>query len=235
MIQASISILPPTTDQWDAFGDWVNESCTPQAAVLEVGAGRGNFGYPQRIRDHVGRLAGVDPDPRIQENPFVQERYQCSLEEFAGQSASRFDCVYAFYVLEHLTDPQQFFQSCHRLLSDQGVFLAATPNSWHYFGAAAKAARRLGVEERVLQWARGAAVDTYHYPTQYRANSVRAIRRLLEAAGFREVEFTMLDNPERTECYFPRLLRVLPRAYSRLVYAFNLPTLMGTIMFRARA
>ncbi len=75
---------------------------------------------------------------------------------------------------------------------------------------------------------------SYHFPTAYHLNSIRMIRRTLEQTGFSEVEFRCIDQTNRFESYFPKLLRWFPDPYSPLVYRLKLPQIMGLIMFGAK-
>ena len=94
----------------------------------------------------------------------------------------------------------------------------------------------MGIEEWLLERLVGTRVKAaYHFPTTYRLNSIRTIKRMLEETGFREVEFRYFDSPHRFEYCFPKPLRWFPSVYSRLVYTLGLSKFMGIIMFRATA
>jgi SAM-dependent methyltransferase len=167
MIQSTISVLPAGTDQWQVFPTWITQYCGPQAVVLEVGAGRGDGGYPKLVRDRVGRLVAVDPDPRIWENPYCHECFQISLEEYARKHSVGFDCIYAFYVVEHLQNPPELLRAVWKLLRIGGNFFAATPNLCHYFGSLALITQRLGIQDWLLRRLRGTEVwQSYHFRTQ---------------------------------------------------------------------
>jgi hypothetical protein len=50
--------MPCGSDPLIVFPEWIVQHCQPNATVLEVGAGRGEHGYPDHIKKHVGRLVG---------------------------------------------------------------------------------------------------------------------------------------------------------------------------------
>lgn len=236
MIQTHVSSLPPTVDVPVAFPSWVAQHCDVTSAVLEVGAGRGKDGEAAIVRQKVRNLIGTDPDAGILMNPYLDERYQTSVEDFARDRASSLDCIYSIAVLEHITHPPEFFAACRSLLRPGGTLFGATPNLWHYFGMTTKVSACLGIEDQLLERLIGAQHKaSYHFPTTYRVNSVRRIRRMLAQTGFQSVEFKCVDHPQGFEYVFPRALRWFPHAYSRVVYTLKLPAFMGLIMFKATA
>lgn len=236
MIRTQLSSLPPKTDVLTDFPLWVTHYCNHSSIVLDVGAGQGRTGNPAIIRQKVARLVGVDPDATVMQNPYLDERYQTSIEDFARSQGPNFDCLYMRFVLEHVTHPREFLSACRSLLKPGGMLFGVTPNIWHYFGMTTKLSAKLGIEDWLLERLIGArAKASYHFPTAYRLNSLRTIRHALSVTGFREVEFRCFDQTNRFESYFPKPLRWFPGFYSRSVYTLKLPQIMGLIMFRATA
>jgi SAM-dependent methyltransferase len=142
--------------------------------------------------------------------------------------------LYTSFVIEHVTNPDIFIQSCRSLLKPGGMFFGVTPNLWHYFGLITKISSALGIEDWLLNHLIGVqAKASYHFPTAYRLNSITAIKHSLKQHGFREVEFKCIDQTDRFESYFPSSLRWFPGIYSRLVYRLRLPHIMGLLMFKA--
>jgi len=218
----------------DAFPEWIVEHCTSASTALEIGAGEGKYGYPERVRATVETLVGVDPDDAILRNPFLDERYHLSIQEFAASAVDRFDLAYAFFVLEHVESPPEFLAACHRLLKPGGSLFAATPNVWHYFGLSTKLSGRIGVEEWLLERLRGEEMArSYHFPTFYRLNSVARLRRLLRRAGFSRVEFRVFDEASRFAQYFPPAIRWFPNRYSAAVHRLRFSPAMGMLMLKA--
>lgn len=234
MVQVHVSSLPPTADVRAEFPAWVAQHCTDRSAVLEVGAGSGKDGEAAIIRQKVCHLVGIDPDDGILKNPYLDERYQTPIEQFANGRASCFDCIYSIAVLEHVTHPYEFFAACRSMLRPGGTLLGMTPNLWHYFGMATKVSACVGIEDWLLGHLVGVGhKETYHFPTEYRVNSIQRIRQVLAHTGFRTAEFRCFDHPHAFEYVFPATVRWFPGFYSRLVYALRLPVFMGQIMFKA--
>jgi SAM-dependent methyltransferase len=236
MIRTQISYLPPNTNVKIDFPRWVFQYCGHTAIVLDVGAGNGRTGHAALIQQKVTRLVGVDPDMSIAQNPYLDERYQTSLEEFAKDRDSCFDCLYTTSVLEHVTHPREFLSACRSLLKPSGMLFSVTPNLWHYFGMATKLSSLLGIEDWLLDRLIGSqAKNSYHFPTVYRLNSIPTISRMLAYAGFQKVEFKLLDPPNAFMYCLPRGLHWFPSLYSGLVYRLKVPQIMGLLMFRATA
>lgn len=236
MIQTQLSYLPSSTDVRIEFPKWICQYCNSESAVLDVGAGKGRTGHALAIKPNVARLVGVDPDASIEENPYLDERYQASIEAFAKEYDSNFDCLYSTSVLEHVTQPGEFLAACRSLLKPGGMLFSVTPNLWHYFGLTTRASASVGIEDWLLERLVGVQLKaSYHFPTAYRLNNLRTLKSRLASAGFREVEFKFFDPPEDFKYVFPRPLRWFPGCYSRLVYTLRLPQIMGLIMLRATA
>jgi SAM-dependent methyltransferase len=167
---------------------------TAETRWLDAGTGSSPFPHNPALATELSQrcrlLAGVDPSPNIQANPFLHERTQCPIEEY--ESAYRFDIITLRMVAEHLTDPPRVVASLHELLVPAGLVViytvnrwsplsmlsALTPHRWHY-----PLKRRFwGGEEK----------DTF--PVAYRMNTHRTLRRLFEPAGFAEQLFLRLDD-----------------------------------------
>jgi SAM-dependent methyltransferase len=234
MIRTQISFLPGDVDVHAEFFRWITQYCDGNSEVLDVGAGKGRTGHAALIQTRVRRLVGVDPDAEIEQNPYLHECHQASIEEFAQSYDARFNCLYARMVLEHVAYPLDFLSACKSLLKPGGMLFGLTPNLWHYFGITTKISATLGIENWLLGCLIGPqARDSYHFPTTYRLNSIRCLRRTLEQVGFQAVEFICVDPPRGFEYCFPRRLRWFPSLYSRFVYSVKQPRIMGLIMFRA--
>jgi SAM-dependent methyltransferase len=229
-----ISILPSNALVKSVFPNWIAEYCTHDALVLDIGAGKDRNQIDAYIQPRVLRLVGIDPAEDILLNPSVHERHCTSLESFAQEAQEKFDVLFCTMVLEHITDPDAFFLSCRKLLKPGGVFFAVTPNLWHYFGLTTKITSILKINEWLLDRLVGKQQkEEYHFPTFYRVNSLHSIRGILRRTGFHDVEFHCLDNWIVYRYVLPKQLHWLAILYSHLVYRFNLPHLMGCIMFRA--
>ncbi len=233
-IQHQVHAVPSPNAAVANFARWVAEECPQDARVLNIGAGCNLSGSLSPIRRHAGMLVGVDPDPSIGDNTTLDERHCQSLEEYAETGPAPFDLAFSVFVLEHVHDPKAFTQACARVLKPGGVLMGMTVNMWHYFGLATWAATRIGVADRLLPHLRPQAqVDRYHFATEYRLNTIRAMMRHLEDSGFAAVEFRCWDLPSMYEPYLPGPVRGVAGLYNKAVYRIGSPHLMGHITFRA--
>ena len=183
--------------------------------ILDLGAGAGivsqmNF---KGIADHV---CGIDPDERVITNPYLDEGKIAFCEKVPYPDGS-FDLIFADNVLEHLTEPEKVFGEITRLLRPDGVFLAKTPNKWHYIPLIARL-----TPHRFHQWInkwRGRVSEDV-FPTRYQANSVSTVEKLTMATG---LEVNRLDLIEgRPEYLRMSLITYIPGLlYERLVNRFD--------------
>lgn len=234
MLPRTVSALPAKSNSMRMFTEWVARSCTTDTLVLDIGAGYDRNQVDSALQPLVSCLVGIDPSDNILTNPHVDERHQTTLGEFSRLDERRFDVICAAWVLEHVSDPAEFLSTCFRLLKPGGEFFAITPNLHHYFGLATKTSAALGLEDRILGTLMGPDRRAeYHFPTVYRANTIRAIGRLLNEANFASVEFRCCDSPTDYDYVVPEPLRWFPRLYSRAIYRMGLPAYMGRILFRS--
>ena len=210
-------LYPGAGKNWDddLFRERVLANLHGKADVLDVGAGAGIV--PQmNFKGHARSVAGVDPDPRVVDNPFLDEGRVGVGEEIPYADAS-FDVVLADNVLEHLDDPDRVFGEAARVLRPGGRFMAKTPNRSHYMPLIARI-----TPHRFHRWVnrlRGReSEDTF--PTRYRANTPADIARLARRAGL-EVETIELveGRPEYLRLTAPTY--VVGWMYERLVNRFS--------------
>ncbi len=238
MILVQRTALPRTTDVLTEFPGWIAEFCMPTWAILDIGAGRDIHKTATHLRPHVARMVGVDPADDILENISLDACHQKTLEDFAQDREQQavFDCAYSVMVLEHVKQPLMFLSACHAVLKPGGMLFGVTPNLWHYFGMTTKICGSLGIEDLVLERLVGPQTKaSYHFPTAYRCNSIRAISHALSETGFQSIEFRCFDPAERLQFYFPRPFKWIPHVYSHAVHATRWTRFMGYLMFRATA
>jgi SAM-dependent methyltransferase len=233
-LERTILTTSPPNRAVPGFGRWVAKECPTGATVLNIGAGRNLSGELRPIRRKAACIVGVDPHESILRNDTLDERHLSSIEDFADANPARFDLAFSVFVLEHVQDPMAFTRACATVLKPGGVLMCMTTNKWQYFGLSTWAATRLGIADNLLARLRSAdEIDGYHFPTQYRMNSIRTLSRQLQACGFRSADFRCWDLPGMYEPYLPTGVRWFARRYSRFAYWVGSPTLMGHITFKA--
>lgn len=172
------------------FYNRVNALLTPHSVVVDVGCGRGAYGedpspYRRSVRILKGkcaRLIGIDLDPAGEANPYIDEFRQIRGPEWPVESES-VDLIVSDNVLEHVEDPDRFFQECRRILRPGGVLCLRTPNVLSYFGLISRLVpNRRHVD--VLRHAKDRVNEADTFPTVYRCNTLRALRRALQRHGF---------------------------------------------------
>lgn len=191
-------------DNWDdtLFREAILRHVQPQSRLLDLGAGAGIV-TQMNFRGLAAHVCGVDLDERVVQNPYLDEAHVGSGEQLP-LPADSFDVVFADNVLEHLPDPQRVFAEVHRVLKPGGVFLAKTPNKWHYMPMIARLTPHAfhGFYNRL----RGrASVDTF--PTRYKANSRGDLARLASATGLGIESLRVIESR-------PEYLRINAAAYA---------------------
>ena len=206
---------PEFGDNWDdeLFRLRILARLQSSMVVLDLGAGAGIV-RQMDFRSASVRVCGLDLDPRVLSNPHLHEAMVGSAEAIPWGDR-QFDLVFADNVLEHLPDPERAFREIHRVLKPGGSFLAKTPNKWHYMPLIARLTPHRF--HRFINRLRGRE-DQDTFPTCYRANSRRTIRRLAATTGFAVEQLSLIEGR-------PEYLRLSPvtyfggLAYERLVNA----------------
>lgn len=206
---------PTFASNWDdsMFRDSIVAKLAPESVVLDLGAGAGIVSQMD-FRGHAARICGVDLDPRVEQNPFLDEGRVADGQAIPYPDAS-FDLVFADNVLEHLADPVSVFREVSRVLKPGGRFLFKTPNKSHYMPLISRLTPH--AFHRYINRKRGRGEDDT-FPTHYRANSRADIARIAAATGFRVESIELVEGrPEYLRMFAATYLAGL--AYERLVNA----------------
>jgi Methylase involved in ubiquinone/menaquinone biosynthesis len=175
---------------------------TADQTILDLGAGAGIV-EQMNFRGHARRVCGIDLDPRVETNPFLDEGKQTDGASIP-YADNTFDLVVSDNVLEHLERPAEVFTEVRRVLKPGGLFLFKTPNKWHYMPLISRL-----TPHKFHQWVnrkRGRAeVDTF--PTLYRANSSGDVRRLAKETGYEVQAVELIEGR-------PEYLRIHPVTYA---------------------
>jgi SAM-dependent methyltransferase len=211
-------LYPDVQARWDdrLFRDRILSHLRPEHVVLDLGAGAGIV-PEMNFKGLVSRMCGVDLDPRVAQNPFLDEGKVADASSIP-YSAQAFDMVFADNVMEHLEDPDAVFAEIFRVLKPRGVLLFKTPNAAHYMPLIARLTP-LGFHRFINRLRGRAAVDTF--PTRYKANSAAQVRRIAKRAGFEvgRIAFTE-SRPEYLRIFAP--LYLVGFLYERLVNSSRL-------------
>jgi SAM-dependent methyltransferase len=197
----------------------IDATAGPGSEVLELGAGAGEINVHD-LRGRVKRMVGIDLSNRVTTNPLLDQGIIADATDQPFEDNS-FDLVFALYVLEHIEDGPAFCREVVRVVRPGGSFIALTPNLYHYVPAISRL-----TPHRFHEWigTRRGHHEEDVVPTFYRLNSRRALTTHLRAAGFDDVELTMIEvQPNYLLWSTPTFL--LGAAYERLVN--STPALAG--------
>jgi SAM-dependent methyltransferase len=194
---------PGVTGNWDdcAFRELILERLEPHHQMLDLGAGAGIV-EAMNFRGRAGRVCGLDPDPRVSQNPYLDEA-KVGLGEKVPWSEATFDVVIADNVLEHLERPREVFSEIRRVLRPGGVFLFKTPNRRHYVAQLSRLTPH-AFHQLYNRLRNRASEDTF--PTFYRANTPADVRAIASATGLEAVAFRHVESR-------PEYLRMLAATY----------------------
>jgi len=178
----------------DVYEAFVAGIVAPGMHWLDVGCGRHLFPNNERLAATLSRrsarLVGVDPDPTLQENPWVHEKVALGIDAYDGGGA--FDLVTLRMVAEHIADPEACVRGMHRALRPGGLAVVYTV----FAGSPMPLLTRLapmGLRHRVKSWLWGTSPkDTF--PTCFKMNTRGALQRLFAGVGMREAAFLRLDD-----------------------------------------
>ena len=172
----------------------------PGVRWLDAGCGHGVFPdwMKERGASLVARSAvtvGIDCDcPSLWENRVVHHRVAGNLEDLPFPDDS-FDLVTANMVVEHISNPERTGLSVNRVLKPGGLFIFHTPNYWNYQTILASLIPQ-GLKYKLIRFLENRE-EKDAFPTHYRVNSVRAIRRVAKRTGFAVRELDLVScTPE---------------------------------------
>jgi SAM-dependent methyltransferase len=183
----------------------------PRVRVLDLGAGAGIV-ETMNFRGVAQQVCGVDLDPRVTTNPYLDEGLVADAGQIPYPDES-FDIVFADNVMEHLDQPEQIFAEIARVLRPGGRLLFKTPNRNHYMPLIARM-----TSHRFHQWInrlRGRD-ETDTFPTHYRCNSPLQVGRIALSAGLQLEALELIEGrPEYLR--FAGVTYLIGLAYERIV------------------
>jgi SAM-dependent methyltransferase len=208
---------PDFQKNWDdeLFRKEIVKELTKDKTVLDLGAGAGIVSQ-MNIRGLAKKVCGIDPDNRVVDNPYLDEG-KVAVGENIPYPDESFDLIFADNVLEHLENPMVVFQEIARVLKPGGLFLAKTPNKWHYMPVLAQLTPHWF--HQLVNRLRGRnASDTF--PTLYRVNSPKNIQHYASKTGFSVEQIQLIEGrPEYLR--MTALTYLMGYFYEKLVNAIS--------------
>jgi SAM-dependent methyltransferase len=147
--------------------------------ILDLGPGVGlRASLDWRGKNRI--VVGVDPDPRVFVNPYLDERLKGDAHELPFKEAV-FDAVVSVNVMEHFASPLDILKEVQRVLKPGGLFLVKTPSLNHY---AARIAAWTPTWFHKWYNARRGRQPQDTLATVYAFNRVEEIERIAQETGF---------------------------------------------------
>ena len=196
-----------------------------ELTLLDIGCGNGFDGdapLQRSLADVGSRYIGIEPDPQIELANVFTSTQRCCFEDAQIEDES-IDIAFAVMVLEHIADPQLFWNKVYRVLRKGGCFWGLTVDARHWFVLASSLMEKLGVKDMYLDKLHGKRGEERYenYPAFYRANSPAQIARF--TSGFSAVKVLNLSRVGQLDFYIPGQLRRVGRWLDTLAMRAGLP------------
>ncbi len=211
---------PSAQHPYRVFENRVKNLLTSNSILLDAGCGR--------MAERLQRLSlfarfgiGIDLVDFQNPSPGLQ-LLRADLEQIPLRTCS-VNVVMSVSVMEHLRNPLGAYQEIHRVLKPGGRFLFLTPNLWDYGSLLAKFIPSRLHPRLVASLEGRKEEDTF--PTYFRSNTLRAVRKLARQSGF------LVEHHEYLGQYpnyllFSRLFFYLGMAYEKTITKM-IPPLRG--------
>ena len=223
-----IKWYPNFSRNWDdnLFRDRVLKRITKSSRVLDFGAGRGKL-EQMNFKSLAGFIAGIDVEKDVLENPHLDEAKLLDLStNRIPYDDESFDLVFADNVMEHVPNPAIVLREIYRVLKPGGIFLAKTPNKWHYVPMLARMTP-LSFHRYYNKLRSRAESDTF--PTVYKCNTRSSVRHFAQMADLKIISIETIEGR-------PEYLRISPVTYflgmifERLVNRFQVLSFLRCVL-----
>ena len=180
---------PHQRDPVITFLQHVQKYVKDDSVILDLGAGAGELNK-YNFKGGKRKIFGIDLDRRVGSNQTLDFGVIGDGNALPFKDKS-FDLIFCIYVLEHVEKPAAFAAEISRVLKPGGVFMALTPNKFHYVPLIARLTPTWF--HKFFNELRGRdSEDTFE--TFYRLNSERDIRRWFSrGVGFDKAEVEFLE------------------------------------------
>lgn len=221
------TFYPDHIDRWDdqLLRKEVIRLIKPEFSILDVGAGRGRI-KEMNFKGLVSKVVGVDPDPRVADNPLLDQGFVGLGDRMPFFDDCSFDLVFCDNVLEHVEQPLSFYKEVSRVLKPGGYFVSKTPNRFYYVSLIA--AMTPDWFHKYVNKKRG-RIESDTFTTFYRANTPMAQKKWAKMSGLVVVECNSVEGR-------PEYLRIFALSYlvgivfERMVNLFRLNALKAILI-----
>ena len=188
----------------------------PQRSLLDVGCGTGDF---LKIAQQAGWLAMGTEISQDAVNRAVSKVGNCIRQgdiTVLSLPSAAYDLITSYHVIEHLLNPLEQLQECHRLLAPNGVFFVETPNI-----------KSLGAKIRGAKWSHIIPPEHLLY------FSPASLKYALHKAGFEQVlVFTSAPKTIVSTQRWPAPLQSLARQVYNLAPRFQMGAALQALAFK---
>lgn len=214
-----------------AFFNRVNSLLQSSFVVLDVGCGRGTYGQdpvPLRrnlriLKGKVSKVIGIDVDRGARDNPCLDEFHLIHGDTWPIDDNS-IDLIVCDNVLEHIDNPDRFFVEICRVLKHAGLLCIRTPNRWSYIALAATLIPNK-YHSKVLSVVQEERKEEDVFPTVFRCNSVRKLKRIMNKRGFECVVYGYEAEPSYLS--FSKLAYFIGVLHQRFAPGFLKPAIFA--------
>ncbi|MDX6752575.1 class I SAM-dependent methyltransferase [Geminicoccaceae bacterium 1502E] len=181
----------------------INALLRPEMTLVDFGAGRGaalhddTCAYRRNLRNFRGKVAkvvGLDVDPVVMHNPGLDEAHVIPESGVLPLSDASADIIVSDFTFEHVPDAEKCAAELGRILKPGGWLCARTPNRWGYVALLTQL-----IPDRmhgsVLRRVQPDRKEQDVFPTCYRMNTMKTVRKLFPATGFRDASYTFSPEP----------------------------------------
>lgn len=106
------------------YFEWVKDHLTSDSDCLELGCASGYF--LATIKDHVASVSGIETHLLL--NEYCKKIGIHTFESLDECKDAQFDCVFMFFLLEHIGDPIRYLIKVDRVLKKGGKLFIVVPN-----------------------------------------------------------------------------------------------------------
>ncbi|MBZ0244488.1 MAG: methyltransferase domain-containing protein [Cyclobacteriaceae bacterium] len=218
---------PDFGDKWDdrLLRKKILKFLKPDHTILDVGAGRGRI-LEMNFKRMATRVVGIDPDPRVKDNPLLDEGFEGLADNMPFFDNDTFDLIFCDNVLEHVEDPDRLYSEIARVLKPNGCFISKTPNKFYYVSLIAAITPESF--HKFVNAKRGRN-ESDTFPTFYRANTAKAQRKWAHKNGLKIIEIDSIEGrPEYLRIFF--ITYLLGILFERIVNLLRLNRLKAILI-----
>jgi SAM-dependent methyltransferase len=175
----------------------------PDYVVLDFGAGRGAAYYQdsslyrkslRNLRGEGRRVIGVDVDPVVSSNPFIDEAVVIDPASPLPFPNDTFDVIVSDSTFEHVSDAKWVARELDRVLKVGGWICARTPNRNGYVALMNRIVpARVG--KRLVLWAQPNRTSGDIFPAHYRMNTFGTLNVLFPGDRYDHMSFAFDSEP----------------------------------------